>query len=530
MKKPRLFKKRTSKPVPKGAEFVRYRGRLCARWKGQGQTGRIYTVPLNEKRTRIVYESDEWWVGLEDGAGEWQQVRAYRDKTASQALMVELVKKAERGQSGLADPLESQRKRPIDEHLRDFEKYLESKDNTAEHTELTMQRVRSVMHGIKAKVIGDITPGRVGEYLAKLRREGLPIPEGSNRKPKPLSASSSNHYLKAVRSFCHWLVRDRRVEASPVAGLSAVKTGRDVKRKRRPLTDREFVALVEAARASEEDFRGLSGEDRGMLYTAAVHTGLRVSELASLKPTSLYLDEEPYLIRVAAAYTKNREEAEIELREDFATALREWAAGKSEDKPLWPGTWSYKASAMMLRVDLRAAGIPYQDPSGRYADFHALRHTYVTGAVRSGAHPKTVMEMARHSKLELTLGVYTHTVREDRQEALEGLPPVPQFRGQETQRGALAATGTDDTHAPVRAPVRAQYARNAVSRGQIEGTEGNAWQRRQPENLEAPKARKPLQKPQISKARHSLTSPAKRRGRRDSNPQPPDRQSGTLAN
>ena len=93
------------------------------------------------------------------------------------------------------------------------------------------------MRGIKAQVISDITPDRVGEYLAVLRREGLPIPEGSKRKPKPLSASSSNHYVRAVRSFCHWLVRDRRVEASPIAGLSAVKTGRDVKRKRRPLAE-----------------------------------------------------------------------------------------------------------------------------------------------------------------------------------------------------------------------------------------------------------------------------------------------------
>jgi hypothetical protein len=32
----------------------------------------------------------------------------------------------------------------------------------------------------------------------------------------------------------------------------------------------------------------------------------------------------------------------------------------------------------MLRIDLGAAGIPYQDESGRFADFHSLRHTFIT--------------------------------------------------------------------------------------------------------------------------------------------------------
>ena len=57
MKKPRLFKKRTSKPIPDSAEIITYRGQRCARWKGRRKT---YTVPVNRKRTRIVYESENW--------------------------------------------------------------------------------------------------------------------------------------------------------------------------------------------------------------------------------------------------------------------------------------------------------------------------------------------------------------------------------------------------------------------------------------------------------------------------------------
>ena len=55
-----------------------YRGRRCARWKARGKT---FTVPLNRKRTRIVYKSENWWVGFEDAAGEWQEVPYQADDT-----------------------------------------------------------------------------------------------------------------------------------------------------------------------------------------------------------------------------------------------------------------------------------------------------------------------------------------------------------------------------------------------------------------------------------------------------------------
>src|SRR5262245_5944961 len=39
----------------------------------------------------------------------------------------------------------------------------------------------------------------------------------------------------------------------------------------------------------------------------------------------------------------------------------------------------------MLRADLAAAGIAYRDGSDQVADFHDLRHTFITMLARSGA-------------------------------------------------------------------------------------------------------------------------------------------------
>ena len=41
----------------------------------------------------------------------------------------------------------------------------------------------------------------------------------------------------------------------------------------------------------------------------------------------------------------------------------------------------------MLRKDLEAAGIPHRDASDRVADFHALRHTFITRVARPGVAP-----------------------------------------------------------------------------------------------------------------------------------------------
>ena len=72
----------------------------------------------------------------------------------------------------------------------------------------------------------------------------------------------------------------------------------------------------------------------------------------------------------------------------------------------------------MLRVDLEAAGIDYETPSG-VIDFHALRATYVSHLVASGASVKTCQTLARHSTASMTIGIYAKASLHDVQGAVE---------------------------------------------------------------------------------------------------------------
>jgi len=57
----------------------------------------------------------------------------------------------------------------------------------------------------------------------------------------------------------------------------------------------------------------------------------------------------------------------------------------------------------MMRKDLEAAGIPCRDASDRVADFHALRHTFITRLARSGVAPAVAKSLSRHSGPTLTM-------------------------------------------------------------------------------------------------------------------------------
>src|SRR5262249_22361248 len=112
---------------------------------------------------------------------------------------------------------------------------------------------------------------------------------------------------------------------------------------------------------------------------------------------------------------------------------------------VWPGTWNVDA-AEMLRADLAEASIPYavEGPDGPlFADFHALRHTYLTLGGRAGIDLRTLQELAGHSNPNLTAR-YSHRRLHDLAAAVEKLPSfLPTGTTSHGEADTLAATGTD---------------------------------------------------------------------------------------
>jgi len=94
----------------------------------------------------------------------------------------------------------------------------------------------------------------------------------------------------------------------------------------------------------------------------------------------------------------------------------------------------------MLHSDLEAAGISYLDNSGRYCDFHSLRHTCGSLLAASGVHPKVAQSIMRHSTIDLTMSRYSHVFKGQESSAVAGLPDLS-LPSKERQQAKQ--TGTD---------------------------------------------------------------------------------------
>jgi integrase len=317
-------------------------------------------------------------------------------------MLNRLVEEAITGRAGLTDVYAEHRQRPLSEHADDFESYLSAKDKTAKHVTQTARRVGAILGGCEFKLIADLSGLLLAQWLA------------AERVADRLGPKTSNYYLRDFKSFVRWLMDQRRMPTDinhPCLKVEPVNAALDVRRARRDLHPAELLALLDAAQANTTIIHKLDGRERYHLYVTACGTGFRVAELASLTPESFSLDSRTPTATVQARRAKNRKATTQPLPPGLVTILRPYLASKTPGEPLWPSCWRAKAAELLQR-DLEAAGVPYAatGPDGvkRYADFHSLRHTYVTYLAEAGVSPKHAQELARHSDMRLTMGVYSH--------------------------------------------------------------------------------------------------------------------------
>ena len=397
---------------------------------------RIASYTLNGKAvpagtpgaTRRKVLSRKWY-----GAAGGKQVPLSSDKQAARQLLAAMRTEAAKRAAGIGTPFDVHAKAVIGKHLDDWQSSLADKGTPQSRISLIVGRCRAVIKGRGFARVGDIDAPAVQRYLARLR-------DAENK-----SIQTVNYYLNAFKQFCRWLTLNRRIAASPVAHLTGGNARLDRRHDRRNLSDSELATLFEAAE-SGEPIRGLTGPDRAMLYRVAALTGFRASELASLTPESFRLDGDSPSVAVRAAYAKNRRDDSVPLHPTLVPLLAKWLAEKPAGVAVWPGKWAeFRHGGRMLKADLAAARaawisasesaervkressdfLAYRDAAGQYANFHAPRHTFISGLVSAGVAPKLARQLARHGSITLTMDRYAHTSEGDRRAALRSLPGLP---------------------------------------------------------------------------------------------------------
>jgi integrase len=452
-----VFRKQMTKPLPPDAEVVTVKGERVARWRNG--RGKLQSAPLSTAPGRIIVESRVYFAKYRDGSGRLRVVTTgCRDKKAAQARLADLEQRAERVRAGVLTAAEAaiatERDRPLAEHIDDYLAHLEAAGCCREHRANVRRQLTRIAEECQFRRLADLDRHRFEQWLLQKSAAGM-------------SARTRNCQAIVASAFSNWCSHEavRRMCGNPFAGIPMLNENADPRRKRRAMTEEELHRLLAVAAARPlrearlvrkgtrkgEEYANVRpetvqrltrlGRERALIYKTLVLTGLRKGELASLSVAQLHLDAAGPYLDLDAADEKNGEGAKIPLRHDLAAELRGWLieklaviqresreAGGRAPSVLPPDTALFdvpdKLSPIINR-DLKAAGIAKRDERGRTLDVHSLRTTFGTMMSQAGVQPRVAQAAMRHSKLDLTMNVYTDPKMLDVARAVAALPALP---------------------------------------------------------------------------------------------------------
>jgi integrase/recombinase XerC len=234
----------------------------------------------------------------------------------------------------------------------------------------------------------------IREWLASLH---------SDQKKK----TSIARKLAALRTFFQFLVREGSLELNPA---KLVATPRKEKKLPVHLSIEDAVRFIETPDI-ETDFGKRDRAILEMLYA----TGVRVSELVQLNLRDI--DFQNKLLRV---FGKRRKERIVPFGDPAARALKDYLAirenflanAPAAKRDVQPLVLNYQGTRMTTRSVGRlvekyirlCAGIHDISP-------HALRHSFATHLLDSGADLRDIQELLGHARLSTTQ-IYTHVSME----------------------------------------------------------------------------------------------------------------------
>jgi integrase len=405
-----------------------------------------------------------WFFTFTDAAGARIERKGCSDRRVTEDLARKAESEVVRIKAGLVDARELARRdhqaRPLSEHFAAYAEHLTSKGATPKHVELSTGRARRVVAIIRGARLADIEPphnvrrSRCADFEAALARCVEPARLSdltaewvqkalATLRAEGRSLQTCNHYRVAIKSFSKWCHDTHRTGEDALRGVKGYNAKEDRRHDRRTISLEELQRLIAVAERGPAVL-GVAGPVRALCYRLAVATGLRYSEIASIKPGSF--DRDAPSVTVAAAYTKNGDPATLPIPRDLSDDLAAYVAKLSPGTPVFP--LPDEQGARMLRHDLKAAAIPYRDASGLFFDFHSLRCQTATLADAAGVSPRVVQRLMRHSSLELT-GRYTRPRVVDIENAAS---LIPSLKPEGDRPEALAATGTDDSPQHVTIP------------------------------------------------------------------------------
>ena len=283
------------------------------------------------------------------------------------------------------------------ELIADFLEYLELERNCSKHTVRAYGRDLAAFAdfraggGGNASDLKDIDQLLVRSFVASLNK-------------RRLARRTQGRHLSSLRGMFRYACLSGRMQSNPADSVPTPKVEKTLPRHLRP---GEIDALLEAP-ASRAGPLGL--RDRALLELLYA-SGLRVGELVALNWRDIDLGA-----RVLRVVGKGDRERMTPFGEPAEQALRQWldawegvfrspSGGTDRDEPVFLNQKGSRLSARSVRRIIDRYVAETAQAAGAHP--HALRHSFATHLLESGADLRSIQELLGHASLATTQR-YTH--------------------------------------------------------------------------------------------------------------------------
>ncbi|MDH3545341.1 MAG: site-specific tyrosine recombinase XerD [Desulfuromonadales bacterium] len=263
-------------------------------------------------------------------------------------------------------------------------------NNTLDAYGRDLARYLDYLESQKIVALENISAAIVLRFLSHLKNAGL-------------SPRSRARALAALRTFHKFLVREKITKDNPTDQVVSPKSLTALPHTLAPLD-------VESLLSSPKGDSALAWRDRAMLEIIYA-TGLRVSELVSLKLSDLQMD-----VGYLTAFGKRSKQRIVPLGETAIAALQEYLQNGR------PGLEKQKGSHFLF-LNRSGEGLTRQGfwkiikrralEAGISQSItpHTMRHSFATHLLENGADLRSVQAMLGHADISTTQ-IYTHVTRE----------------------------------------------------------------------------------------------------------------------
>ncbi|MGH8636458.1 MAG: site-specific integrase [Burkholderiales bacterium] len=218
-------------------------------------------------------------------------------------------------------------------------------------------------------------------------------------RERGISARTRNLRLTAVHSFFRFAAFEVPSHSAQIQRVLAIPAKRFTRTLVSFLSRQEVDVLLAAP-----DQRYWSGRRDHALLLLAVQTGLRLSELTSLRCEDLHVGAAAH-VRVIG---KGRKERCTPLSKNTRAVLAAWAREppRAENQPLFPNARGGKLSAhgvhYLLNKHVTTAAVKCPSLKKKRVSPHVLRHTTAMDLLQGGVEPLTIALWLGHESVETT--------------------------------------------------------------------------------------------------------------------------------